>query len=241
MKVSRVVPHFGRCTLTQPGRGSQTNKISRKRARLWSSPFSVGLLALAFFFGALATAHASFGFNLDGTLDKPVISKAYFESDFERIVLPLETWRQVFAENKTRDDSIFVFKYLSIIYAANPATKEKSKSFMFQLLTLAPNIEILDMYATDEIERMFRSVKQEFRERNAYISTHDHLGKERPKPEMKKPITSQRNEPPSAKWVWWFAGGAGLAAAVGATFFFYEPEHETKKIIVPVWQGGDPQ
>ena len=111
-------------------------------------------------------AHASFGFKLDGTLDKPAISKAYFEGDFARILPPLEAWRQGLAD-KTRDDSIFVFKYLSVVYAAKPETKEKSRSFMFQLLTLAPTIEILDMYASDEIERTFRSVKQEFKERNA--------------------------------------------------------------------------
>jgi hypothetical protein len=184
---------------------------------------------------------ASFGFNLDGTLDKPTISKAYFESDFERIVLPLETWRQGIADNKTRDDSIFVIKYLSIIYAASPATKEKSRSFMFQLLTLAPTIEILDMYATDEIERMFRSVKQEMRERNAYISTHDHLGKERPKLEKKISSTSRLKDSSSSKWVWWVAGGAGLAAAVGTTYFLYEPKHEISKTVIPVWQGGGPQ
>lgn len=171
----------------------------------------LGLLILA------PRAFASFGFKLDGTLDKPTISKAYFESDFERIVLPLETWRQGVADNKTREDSIFVFKYLSVIYAANPATKEKSRSFMFMLLTLAPTIEILDMYASDEIELMFRSVKREFKERNDYLSTHDHLGKEKPKPEPPPPAKVKPKESHSTAWVWWTVGGVGTAALITGT------------------------
>lgn len=73
---------------------------------------------------------AAFGFKSDGTLDKTAISKSYFESDFARIRPPLEAWRTSHAQ-KTRDDSVFVFKYLSVIYAADSTTKEKSKSFMF--------------------------------------------------------------------------------------------------------------
>lgn len=171
----------------------------------------LGILILA------PRAFAAFGFNLDGTLDKAIISKAYFEGDFNRIIPPLEAWRQGIAENKTRDDSIFVFKYLSVIYAANPSTKERSRSFMFQLLTLAPTIEILDMYASDEIERAFHAVKQEFKERNEYISTHDHLGKERPKHAPSTPATANPRE--SQKWVWWAVGGVGAIAIVVVSYY----------------------
>jgi hypothetical protein len=177
---------------------------------------------------------ASFGFNLDGTLDKPALSKAYFESDFERITLPLETWRQGIADNKTRDDSIFVFKYLSVIYAANPATKEKSRSFMFQLLTLAPTIEILDMYASDEIEHMFRSVKREMKERNTYISTHDDLGKEKPKPATQDSVAVKPKDSHSSAWAWWVMGGAGVAAvAVSYYVLFHDHSSSAEKTVEP--------
>jgi hypothetical protein len=204
-------------------------------------PIQLILLALVVFLGAPSEAHAAFGFRLDGTLDKSAISNAYFESDFERIVLPLERWRLGKSDNKTREDSIFVFKYLSVIYAADSTTREKSKSFMFQLLNLAPTIEILDMYASDEIERMFRSVKQEYRERKEYMSTHDSLGQEKPRVEAQKPEATQLKAHKSSKWVWWALGGAGLAMAVGATYYLYEPGHETKKTVIPIWQGANPQ
>lgn len=59
--------------------------------------FILGILS------STASCHAAFGFKLDGSLDKPAISKAYFESDFARILPPLEAWRQGIAD-KTRDN-----------------------------------------------------------------------------------------------------------------------------------------
>jgi hypothetical protein len=189
---------------------------------IFLNPMKIGIL-LCFL---AVHGFASFGFHLDGTLDKPTISKAYFEGDFARILPPLEAWRQGLAENKTRDDSIFVFKYLSVIYAANPSTKDKSRSFMFQLLNLAPTIEILDMYASDEIERTFHTVKQEFKERNAYLSTHDHLGNETApvaQPQQHAPPPIKTPEEHSSKWVWWTAGGVGLAATAIGAYLLLEP------------------
>jgi hypothetical protein len=37
-----------------------------------------------------ARVGAVFGFNLDGTMDKPIITRANFERDFARTLLPLE-------------------------------------------------------------------------------------------------------------------------------------------------------
>ena len=67
-------------------------------------------LALALSFALIPTAaHASFGFKLDGTLDKNAISHAYFEGEFSRILPPLEAYRQSFPASATKDDSIFVY------------------------------------------------------------------------------------------------------------------------------------
>jgi hypothetical protein len=70
---------------------------------------------------------AAFGFKLDGTLDKEAISHAYFEGEFSRILPPLEAYRQSFPASATKEDSIFVYKYLSVIYAASPATRKRAK------------------------------------------------------------------------------------------------------------------
>ena len=121
---------------------------------------------------------ASFGFKLDGSLDKPVISKAYFEGDFHRILPPLEAWRTSRAA-KTHEDSIFVYKYLSVIYAADSTTRNKAESYMVQLLKLMPTIELVDMYISDNIEAIFKDVQEKFLKQQQYIRNHDELGQVR--------------------------------------------------------------
>ncbi len=103
-------------------------------------------------FACLPTlVHASFGFHLDGTLDKRAISHAYFEGDFQRILPPLEEYRQYFPASSTKEDSIFAYKYLSVIYAADPSTRNKGESCMVQLIKMKPTIEPIDLYISDNI------------------------------------------------------------------------------------------
>jgi hypothetical protein len=172
-------------------------------------------------------AHAAFGFKLDGTLDKAAISKSYFESDFARIRPPLEAWRLSLAQ-KTRDDSVFVFKYLSVIYAADSTTKEKSKSFMFQLISLAPAIEIMDLYVSDQIELMFKSVKAQYQERQQYMGRLDLIGKEKENPPVPSqiPVTARVPEAHSSKWVWWTVGGVGVATIIAGTILALNQDSE---------------
>ncbi len=167
-------------------------------------------------------ANASFGFKFDGTLDKSAISKAYFEGDFHRILPPLETWRTSRA-TKSRDDSIFVYKYLSVIYAADSTTMNKAESFMVQLIKLMPTIELVDMYISDNIEAIFKNVQEKYLKQQHYVRHHDELGrtlqdsttvneKEDPR------IAKYKQERPS-KWIWWTVGGVGMAVAVSGGYY----------------------
>jgi len=119
----------------------------------------------------------AYGFKLDGTLDKEAISNAYFEGEFSTVLPPLETYRQNFPASATRDDSIFVYKYLSVIYAADPETKAKAESYMVQLLKLMPTIELIDVYMTDNIQAIFRKVKDEYLGRQEYMQENDQFGR----------------------------------------------------------------
>ena len=180
-------------------------------------------LSFSLFIGSLLWAvpsFAAFGFKLDGSLDKPAISKAYFEGDFHRILPPLEAWR-VSRAAKTRDDSIFVYKYLSVVYAADSTTRNKAESYMVQLLKLMPTIELVDMYISDSIEAIFKDVQDKFLKQQQYVRHHDDLGRplgdtstmENRKQEVSVKPTS------NGHWIWWTAGGVGLAAAAAATYF----------------------
>lgn len=179
---------------------------------------------------------AGFGFKLDGTLDKDAISHAYFEGEFHRVLPPLETFRQSFPGNATREDSIFTYKYLAVIYAADATTRAKAESYMVQLLKLMPTIELIDLYISDNIQAIFKNVKSDFLKQQEYVRDHDSYGN--PK-QTNDSIPTKAKSPGTA--VWWFAGSVGLAAAVGTAVYLYEPEEKQRKTYVPIWQGGEPQ
>jgi len=172
-------------------------------------------------------ASAAFGFQLDGSLDKNAISKSYFEGDFHRILPPLEAWRNS-RSPKTREDSIFVYKYLSVIYAADSTTRPRAESYMVQLLKLMPTIELVDMYISDNIEAIFKDVKGKFLDQQQYIRNHDELGRTRQdsatviaKNDSK---TGKLGPAKSNQWIWWTVGGVGLAAAVAGSYYAFHEE-----------------
>lgn len=168
----------------------------------------------AYFFIAVLIAlalptHAAFGFKLDGTLDKNAISHAYFEGEFSRILPPLEMYRQSFPASATKEDSIFVYKYLSVIYAADPSTRNKGESCMVQLIKMKPTIELLDLYISDNIASIFKDVKQSYLEQQKYVREHDLVGNT-------KTDSASQVKASSHQWIWWTSGAVG-AAAIAAT------------------------
>lgn len=158
-------------------------------------------------------------------LDQIGIHTQYTEGEFENVEA------QILAFQKThgwysRSDSLFIQKHLSVIYSANPVTREKGKYHMNRLLALDPDAKLVDMYISDEIDRIFNKVKEEFdTRRNASL-----------KPTPKKPeapaiaaahiaprptlTTSPRAEKRKSgkSWLWWSLAGAGVVAA-GATAY----------------------
>ncbi len=106
-------------------------------------------------------AHAVKGVNADGTLDKKVVSQAYFEGEFWTVITALETFRKS-GVKCTREDSVYTFKYLSVIYAADATTRNKAESYMYQLLKMMPTIDLLDLYISDNIESIFKKVKNDY-------------------------------------------------------------------------------
>jgi len=189
------------------------------------TPFSVSPLALlaAVALSCLpALAHAAFGFKLDGTLDKDAISRAYFEGEFSRILPPLEAYRQSFPASATQDDSIFVYKYLSVIYAASPTTRNKGESCMVQLIKMKPAIELIDLYISDNIDAIFKGVKQNYFQQEKYVREHDVLGNEKQKQE---PAIKPKAH--STQWIWWTLGGVGTAAIATTAYFALNSDHKT--------------
>ncbi len=175
-------------------------------------------------------SQAAFGFKPDGTLDKEAISHAYFEGDFRRILPPLEAFRTSLAK-KSSDDSVFVFKYLSVIYAADSSTRPKAESYMVQLVKMKPTIELIDLYISDNIEAIFTGVKENYLKQQQYIREHDLIGNA--KGDSTKPPPNGGKDPNkhSTKWVWWTVGGVGVATAVAVSYYALHdsgPQDEVK-------------
>ncbi|HKP95767.1 MAG TPA: hypothetical protein VJ385_08420 [Fibrobacteria bacterium] len=176
---------------------------------------------------------AGFGFKLDGTLDREAIAVAYYEGEFYRILPPLEEYRQSFPENSTRDDSIFVYKYLSVIYAADSSTRARAESYMVQLLKLKPTIELVDLYISDEIKAIFKEVKQSYLQEQKYIREYDLFGNAKrdsiPRDSTSRIDTKTVSTPKksSRKWVWWTLGSIGTAAVATTAYIALGTEPET--------------
>lgn len=103
------------------------------------------------------------GINPDGSLDKPTVSNAYFEGEFWTVIKALEAFRKS-GMKTSREDSIYTFKYLSVVYAADASTRKKGESYMYQLIKMMPTIDLIDLYISDNIESIFKKVKLDYEE-----------------------------------------------------------------------------
>ena len=156
------------------------------------------------------------GFAAGKELNQIAIHYKYNDGDFPAVISAIEQFTKSH-KKYDRNDSVFIAKHLAVVYSASPETREKGKYYMYQLLELLPSAELVDMYVSDEIEKIFDRIRLEIAERhkdmaapstaNASTSTNATVaeGGERGR-YWKKP------------WVW--AGGAVVAGVAG--FVIYE-------------------
>lgn len=174
------------------------------------------------------------------SLDQSRVHDIYNEGDFEKVVAVIDSFTRV---NKTfsLEDSIFIAKHLAVVYTANPATREKGKSYMFRLLDLVPSAKIVDMFVSDEIDRIFDKVKEEF------VVRQKVLGRKQSSPievnrfaldkmDVKTPTTGSSTPKSSAQKsssrpMYWVAGGVAVVAISGAAaYFLLQPEEPDDKV-----------
>ncbi len=176
------------------------------------------LLFAAFVSGANAEVPTS-------GLDVKGIHSTYTEGDFETVIASIDAFTRTHP-TYSKDDSIFIAKHLAVVYTANPRTREIGKNYMFRLLELLPSAKIIDMFVSDEIDRIFERVREE------YVIRLTDLGKPVPaldapetKAEVPGPSTPGTGNPPAPatrgsayRTLYWTAGGAAL---VGIGVFAY--------------------
>jgi hypothetical protein len=177
-------------------------------------------------------------------LDQKKIHGDYNEGNFEVVISALEAYLQ---RNNTysRGDSVFIAKHLAVVYSANPATREKGKYYMNRLLELMPSAKLVDMYVSDEIDRIFDKVREEFLSRQRSFGVEgsmvvtpdkaprnaDEAGADNPpsgelaggsKPGKKSAKAGSSNSG------YWIAAGTGVVAA-GVLAYYLVTENEDNK------------
>jgi len=166
-------------------------------------------------------------------LNQTEIHNQYNEGNFENVIALIDSFQR---SHKTYShaDSIFIAKHLAVVYSANPESREKGRYYMYRLLELMPSAELVDMFVSDEIDRIFERVRREFmaRQRSFGIDTADVKAPAHPSVTPSTPPVSKRatgsdsgsaSEPKRRFTTWmWAALGGGSLAAGGLAFYVYE-------------------
>jgi hypothetical protein len=176
-------------------------------------------------------------------LDQKRIHSEYNEGNFELVLKTLEAFM---AQNKStsNSDSVFIAKHLAVVYSANPATREKGKYYMYRLLELLPSAKLVDMYVSDEIDRIFEKVREEFISRQASFGV-DTLAMKVPKgapatDPARQSTPKQTDQPRVAKeesnvgTLYWVAGSTAVVVASVATYLMLSVAEDPKEKIYDV-------
>jgi hypothetical protein len=116
------------------------------------------------------------------SLDQKRIHSLYNEGDFDGVIRQIAAF-QLQSSGYSRDDSVFIAKHLAVVYAANPKSVGQGKYWMNELLKLMPAADLVGMYVSDEIDRIFEYVRKEFlvRQQSFGVDAGDVALPDRPK------------------------------------------------------------
>ncbi len=106
------------------------------------------------------------------TVDQQKVHAEYGEGNFETVVQILEDYRAKHDQYRVAD-SVYIAKYLGVIYTSNPDSREKGKYWLYKMLQMDPGADLVDLYVGEEVEKTFEKVKSEFIVRRNYRGIND--------------------------------------------------------------------
>jgi hypothetical protein len=187
------------------------------------------------------------------------IKNLYNEGEFEKIRVSLEDFLKKSGKTSQPKERIFAYKYLGVIYAAEPQGYPLAETYFYQLLKLAPNAHLSDMYVSTAIEDVFSRTQVRFRKENQENLEFDEFGNPRKSPDTSmglapikrdttRPIRPKNVDLPpprqpapqrqSSMRAWPWVVGGGLVLAVGG-YYWYSSQEKTKKDTT-ITDGGKP-
>ncbi len=199
--------------------------------------------------GTITNGNAAF--ETPPRLDQAKMHAEYSDGNFEVVLATLEGLERS-QQPYGLEDSVFIAKYLAVIHCANPHTREKGRYYMNRLLELRPSANLVGMYVSEEIDRIFEKVREEFLARQRSLETNKSLGLESghapeipggsrevrgPAVEKKNgndsrgigPANTGKNGKGGKVWLW-VAAGAGVAGAVA--LYLLHPSRPQDEIYV---------
>jgi hypothetical protein len=141
-------------------------------------------------------------------LNQLAVHYQYNDGDFPAVIAAIDEFTRAH-KTYSRADSIFVAKHLAVVFTANPDTREKGKYYMYQMLDLIPSGDLVDMYVSDEIERIFSYVKKEYdvKNRERLQAAQANQANQEARAVKKTPLWKN-------PWIW---GGTAVVAAGALT------------------------
>jgi hypothetical protein len=164
-----------------------------------------------------------------GIPDTNRVRKLYQDGDFDGAIAILE---ESLKNGKVvaHEDSVFTFKHLGVMYAANANTRERGKYYMMQLLLIEPTARIMDMYASDMIYMIFKNIQEEVAATQSKLHRAEgHVAGNQGSINQARPAkvsaeSSSKSKPSSGKKYYWIGGAAVLAVGVGVAAYILSDE-----------------
>src|SRR5690606_2642885 len=123
------------------------------------------------------------------------IKDLYKEGEFEKIRGTLEGFLKKSGKDSEPKERIFAYKYLGVIYAAEPEGYPLAETYFYQMLKLAPNAHLSDLYVSSAIENVFTKTQVRFQKENRNNLEYDEFGNRRKPAEKGTGIAPIQEEP----------------------------------------------
>lgn len=177
-------------------------------------------------------------------LDKGKVVKLYNEGDFDPAILILEEFQRTHARF-TREESLMVYKYLGVMYCADPQTREKGKTYFYKLLKVDSEAKILDMYVSIMVQEIFKNTLEELMG-GMPVDPESPRAKTAPgpgaataasEPGPSRPVTTDheaRLSEERGKTAYWWIGVGALAVAGGGYYLYSQADAKPASIDIEV-------
>jgi hypothetical protein len=177
-------------------------------------------------------------------LDSARVHRLYLDGEFDAAIAILEDNLKETRQYR-HEDSVFIFKHLGVMYAAQYETREKGKYYMHKLLSVEPTVRIMDMYASDMIYMIFKNIQEEFESNRTLLTESRHenarqnarsdsMAARQAKPEpvetRQRPERAGEAKTNNGKtWLWTGAAVAAVAVGVGSYYLISADPQKTVK------------